>query len=71
MRGYLKNKRTEVGKTQAEIAKELEVSESYYNLIERGLRQKILRTDTVCKLSQILNIPVEEIIKNESARGRE
>ena len=65
MRDYLKNKRTEMDKTQAEIAKELEVSESYYNLIERGLRQKILRTDTVCKLSQILNIPIEEIIENE------
>ena len=68
MRDYLKNKRMEVAKTQAVIAKELNVSESYYNLIESGQRQKNLRTDMICKLSVVLDIPIEEIIKNENMK---
>ena len=66
MRKWLKNKRLLLRKTQRNVALELGVTQQYYNLIEKGLRQKSLRTDMVCKLSNALNIPIEEIIKNEN-----
>ena len=65
MRNYLKIRRKEIGKTQANVAMELNVSESYYNLLEAGKRQRILRADMICKLSDVLGIPIEEIIKEE------
>lgn len=40
MRKYLISLRTEKGLTQKKIAQKLDISESYYNQIEKGERQK-------------------------------
>lgn len=65
MRDYLKQCREKIGLTQLEIAKKLDISESYYCLIEKGERQKKLEIDIVSKLSEILSVSIKWIIEQE------
>ena len=66
MREWLAEARAKAGLTQKEVGKKLDVSESYYSLIEQGLRQKKMDIALVSKLSTIFDIPVTEIIKYET-----
>jgi len=68
MRDWLKAKRNEKGMTMAEMAKKLDLTESYYSLIESGKRQQRMDIVLVGKLSAILSIPVETIIKLEGEK---
>lgn len=65
MRDWLKEKRTEKGMTMAEMAKRLDLSESYYSKIESGDRQRKMDIRLVSKLCKILDISIEEIITKE------
>lgn len=65
MRDWLKEKRTEKGMTMAEMAKRLDLSESYYSKIESGDRQRKMDIRLVSKLCKILDISIEEIISKE------
>ncbi|MBQ1349442.1 MAG: helix-turn-helix transcriptional regulator [Ruminococcus sp.] len=65
MRDWLKEKRTEKGMTMAEMAKRLDLSESYYSKIESGDRQRKMDIRLVSKLCKILDISIEEIIAKE------
>lgn len=65
MRDWLKEKRTERGMTMAEMAKRLDLSESYYSKIESGDRQRKMDIRLVSKLCKILDISIEEIISKE------
>lgn len=65
MRDWLKEKRTEQGMTMAEMAKRLDLSESYYSKIESGDRQRKMDIRLVSKLCKILDISIEEIISKE------
>ena len=65
MRDWLKEKRTEQGMTMAEMAKQLDLSESYYSKIESGDRQRKMDIRLVSKLHKILDISIEEIIAKE------
>jgi transcriptional regulator with XRE-family HTH domain len=65
MRDWLKGKRTEKGMTMAEMAKRLDLSESYYSKIESGDRQRKMDIRLVSKLCKILDISIEEIISKE------
>lgn len=65
MKEYLKTLRKESGKTQLEIAKKLDVSESYYSLIETGERQADMSLSVMKKLSEAFDVPLEFIIDEE------
>jgi XRE family transcriptional regulator, fatty acid utilization regulator len=66
MRNYLKRIREGLGLTQQKVAEKLDISLSYYNLIENGDRQKNMDLLMANKISQALNVTVEFIISEES-----
>lgn len=66
MRDWLRDKRTEKSLTMAQMAKRLDITESYYSLIENGERQKKMDIDLACKLASIFAIPVEQIVELEA-----
>lgn len=66
MRDWLYKARSDAGFTQSYVAEKLGITESYYCLIENGDRQKKMNISLVSKLSAILDIPIEQIVKNEA-----
>lgn len=54
----LKEKRLASGKTQAEVAKELEVAESHYQRYEYGMMPSAA---LACKIAKSIKATVEEI----------
>lgn len=70
MRDWLKKLRTEKELKQIEIAEKLDMSQTYYNLIENGERQKDLDLSLVIKLAKIFGVSVDYIIaEEEKMRG--
>lgn len=65
MRDWLLKARKEKNLTQLQVAEKLGVSESYYNYIENGVRQKKMALPIASKLSEILGISVKQIVKLE------
>lgn len=66
MRDWLKEQRKEKGLTAKEVGDKLNISESYYSLIESGQRQKKMDLTLVAKLSSVLEIPIDQIVANEA-----
>lgn len=66
MRDWLKEKRAEKGLTMAQMAKKLDITESYYSLIENGERQKKMDISLAYNLASIFGIPVEQIVELEA-----
>lgn len=66
MREYLIYLRTEKGLTQKQIAQKLDISESYYNQIEKGERQKKMDITLLNRLSLALEIPITVLINYEN-----
>lgn len=58
----LKEYRLNHNLTQEEMAKELGVSVATYNWLENGKTN--LNTDTIDKISNLLNMPVDKVRKN-------
>ena len=67
MRSWLFEARTKSGMTQAEVAKKIGISESYYAFIEGGQRQKKMEITLASKLSAIFDIPIKKIVDLENA----
>lgn len=65
MRQYLCELREELGCTQLEISKKLNISESYYSLIENGERQKKFDMTMAKKLADIFGVTREFIYDHE------
>ena len=65
MKEYLRELRRKSGKTQSEIAIKLDISESYYSLIEIGERQADMSLSVMKKLSEAFDVPLEFIIEEE------
>lgn len=65
-REWLKEKRIKSGYTMAQMASKLNITESYYSLIEAGERQKKMDIALVLKLSTIFEIPVSMIADLET-----
>lgn len=65
MRVWLKKLREEKNMSMQSIAKKLEISESYYCMIENGVRQEKMDLTLAAKLSVILEIPLTKILSNE------
>lgn len=68
MRDWLKISRKEKGITMSELANKLDISESYYCLIENGERQKRMDISLLTKLADALNIPIAEIVALEEEK---
>lgn len=68
MRTWLKNLRDKNSLTQLEMSKKLDISESYYNLIKNGERQKDLDLSLVKKLAELFDVSVEWIAEQEKER---
>lgn len=66
MRTWLKELRLENEKTQCDIAKYLDVSQSSYCKIEMGERQADLNLSIAIKLANFLGITIEEIVRHET-----
>lgn len=66
MREWLREARTKAGKTQEEVAKELDMSLSYYSLIERGERQNPMDLTLCIKLAKIFSLSLKQIVKFET-----
>ena len=58
MRSWLREARIEQGLTAAQVSKELGVSESYYSMIENGLRQTPMDITLAVKIGSVLNLPL-------------
>ena len=65
MREWLKKLRVEKEMTMSEMAGKLGISESYYCLIENGERQKRMDISLISKLSNVLEIPIAELVNLE------
>lgn len=65
MRLWLKECREAKGFTARRLAEGLDISESYYGLIEKGERQKSLDFSLAVKLSMLLEIPLAKIAEFE------
>lgn len=65
MRDWLAEERKKRGMTQREVADKLDISESYYNYIESGERQKNMDLAVASKLSVVFGMTIEEIIAKE------
>ena len=65
MRNWLKEKRVEKNLTQDQMAEQLGISLSYYNLIENGERQKKMDLSIANQLSVILGMTLKQIIELE------
>lgn len=65
MRGWLKEKRTEKNLTMSQMAGRMNITESYYSMIESGERQKKMDLSIASQLSMILDLPLMWIIEKE------
>lgn len=66
MRKWLKELREKNGISQTDAAARLGVTQQYLGLIENGERQKKMSLDLAQKISILFDIPIDEILKNES-----
>lgn len=66
MREWLVEMRNSLGLTLKEMGAALNISESYYLLIEQGKRQKRMDITLIKQLSQVSGKSMEEIIKLET-----
>lgn len=71
MRDWLKEARLKNGLTMKELADKLSLSESYYNYIEKGMRQKDMDLSLVSGISKALGVPLKKIlIEEEKLRSK-
>ena len=65
MREYLLNMRISRGMTQKEVSLKLGISESYYNLIENGNRQKDMSVYLLHGLSKVFKVSAKFLLDKE------
>lgn len=69
MRNYLKKLRVKKNITQQYVAKKLDITRQYYNLIESGERQSKMTIEFAQKLAHVLDVPIEYILEHENKNG--
>lgn len=65
MRKYLTELRNKRGLTQKDVSSKLGISESYYNLIEHGERQKDMSVILLHGLSQVFKVSLKSLADKE------
>lgn len=71
MREYLVKLRSEHNLTQADMARGLDISEPYYQMIEAGKRQQRMDITLAAKLSTLLSVSLDFIESEESKLQQE
>lgn len=71
MRCYLRSRRMKINSTMNDMAKKLDISESYYSLIENGDRQTDMSLSIIEKLAKAFGVSVQTIVKEEMKYKRE
>ena len=66
MRQWLRNAREAKGFSQQSVAEKIGITRQYYQQIETGERQQKMDITLVTKLSQIFDMPINQIVDNES-----
>ena len=66
-REYLIAYRKEHGLKSSDMAKRLDLSESYYSQIEKGNRQKKMDIALVALISNVTGMSMQEVIEYENA----
>ena len=66
MRTYLAKMRIERHMSQQDVARAIGISESYYDLIERGERQKDMDYSLLVKFSCLFNTSIDALVSHES-----
>lgn len=67
MRTWLKEERLKKGYTMAQMGEKLDITESYYSLIEAGERQKKMDITLAVKLAKIFSVSPQQIVELEEA----
>ena len=67
MREWLKTLRTENGLSMKDVAQKLDISESYYSMIESGERQKKMDLVLVTGIAAVFGKSAADIIALEQA----
>lgn len=70
-REWMKAARENAGKSQAEVAAELNISEGYYSYIENGKRMQRMELVFANQLSRVLKVPLRRILDFESGYSTE
>lgn len=65
MRRYLYELRKKNNMTQQDVADMLRISRQYYGFVEKGERKQEMSISMMCKLSEVFNVPVSELISSE------
>lgn len=65
MRAWMREQRKKKGFTMREMGEKLDISESYYSLIEKGERQQSLDMALASRLSLIFGVSLEYIAAQE------
>lgn len=68
MRDWLRRSREEKGLTIAEMAQKLDISLSYYSLVESGKRQKKMDITLLTRISSVLDLPLADAVSLEAAK---
>ena len=71
MRCYLRSRRMKINSTMNDMAKKLDISESYYSLIENGDRQTDMSLSIIEKLAKAFGVSVQMIVKEEMKYKKE
>ena len=71
MRCYLRSRRMRINSTMNDMAKKLDISESYYSLIENGDRQTDMSLSIIEKLAKAFGVSVQTIVKEEMKYKKE
>jgi len=71
MRYYLRSRRMKINSTMNDMAKKLDISESYYSLIENGDRQTDMSLSIIEKLAKAFGVSVQTIVKEEMKYKKE
>lgn len=65
MREYLIKLRKGKSLTQQQMADKIGITKQYYNLIEKGKRQKKMDIVLVSAIASVFDMPIEQIVEYE------
>ena len=68
MRNWLKELRKQKGMLQKEVAEKIGLTQSNYNMIEKGERQDDMSLSIIEKLSEVFDVSILYIIEQEQKR---
>lgn len=71
MRKYLYELRKSKNLSQKDMARKLDISESYYCQIEKGNRKQTLDLSLAIKISSVFNLDVNRIVELEKADSQD